>query len=140
MAQAVRALASEVMREHPVTPRLRLDRLSIERQVTHRLDDPALSLAELANTFHCSLRTLHRVFRCDGEESLERYIQRRRIEACAVRLQDSESAQSLTELALQFGFSSSSHFSSVFRAHFGVSPSVYRKACGKPQGPDAMES
>jgi AraC-like DNA-binding protein len=140
MAQVVRALASEVMREHSAAPRLRLDRVSIERQVMHRLDDPALSLAELANTFGCSLRTLHRVFRRDGEESLERYIQRRRIEACAVRLRGSESAHSLTELALQFGFSSSSHFSSAFRAHFGVSPSVYRKGCGTPQGTDAMEA
>lgn len=142
MAQVVQALAWEVMRERPVATRLRLDRPSIERQVAHRLDDPALSLGDLANTFHCSIRTLHRVFRRDGEESLERYIQRQRIEACAVRLrsQDSEPAASLTDLALQFGFSSSSHFSNAFRAHFGMSPSAYRKACGEPQGRGAAET
>lgn len=131
MAQAVQALAWEVMSERSIATRLRLDRPSIEQQVAHRLDDPALSLGDLADTFRCSVRTLHRVFRRDGEESLERYIQRQRIEACAVRLrvQNSEPAPSLTDLALQFGFSSSSHFSNAFRARFGVSPSAYRKAC-----------
>lgn len=133
MAHAVQALAAEVMHERPVATRLRVDRASIERQVAHRLDDPTLSLGELADSFHCSIRTLHRVFRRDGEESLERYIQQQRIEACAVRLRShgSEPALSLTELALRFGFSSSSHFSNAFKAQFGMSPSTYRKVRGE---------
>lgn len=133
MAQVVQALAWEVMNERPVSTQQRLDRRSIESHVESHLDDPSLSLRQLADDFHCSIRTLHRVFRRDGEESLERYIQRQRVEACARRLLagESEAAPSLTDLAYQYGFSSSSHFSNAFRARFGVSPSSYRR--GGPQ-------
>jgi AraC-like DNA-binding protein len=128
MARVVHELAWEVMHERPVLARPRLDRQAIERQVARRLDDPMLSLRELADTFHCSPRTLHRVFRAEGEDSLERYIMRQRLEACAMRLRSQAhgSTTSLTDLALQFCFASSSHFSSAFRAHFGVTPSSYR--------------
>lgn len=129
-AQVVQALACEVMHEQPLVARTRLDRRAIEHEVEQRLDDPHLSLQDLADSFHCSIRTLHRVFRRDGEESLERYIQRQRVEACARLLRTElppEAPGSLTDLALQFGFSSSSHFSNAFRARFGVSPSVYRR-------------
>ena len=132
IAQVVRSLVCEVMHERPVCARPRLDRQAIECHIAHRLQDSAISLSDLADTLHCSVRTLHRLFRCEGKESLERYIQRQRIEACAQRLrsESAEAARSLTELALQFGFSSSSHFANAFRAHFGISPSAYRKACG----------
>lgn len=128
MARVVHELAWEVMHERPVLARPRLDRQAIERQVAQRLDDPMLSLRELADTFHCSPRTLHRVFRAEGEDSLERYILRQRLEACAMRLRSQAhgATTSLTDLALQFGFTSSSHFSTAFRAHFGVTPSSYR--------------
>ncbi|NIP90808.1 MAG: AraC family transcriptional regulator, partial [Gammaproteobacteria bacterium] len=53
-----------------------------------------------------------------------RYQMRLRLARSLVRL---ESCEELTDLALDLGFSSHSHFTAAFRAAFGVPPSVYRK-------------
>jgi AraC family transcriptional activator of tynA and feaB len=127
----VRSLLREVLMERAVPGATVLSRGAIEGQVVQRLQDPSLSLRDIADFFSCSVRTLHRVFRGDsgGGESLERFIQRERIEACARRLKRPWDPQvrSITDLALQYGFSSSSHFSTAFRAAFDVSPSAYRR-------------
>lgn len=125
----VRSLLREVMLEQPVSCQPRLNRGAIEHQVAQRLQDPSLSLADLANTFSCSVRTLHRVFRGGGGDSLERFILRQRLEACAAWLRQpwERDVTSITDLALLFGFASSSHFSTAFRARFGTSPSAYRR-------------
>lgn len=130
IAQTLRTLLGDVLLEQPVVTPSRLDRRLIEMHVLQRLQDPTLSLASVADEMNCSLRTLHRVFRRDGEESLERFILRQRVEACAALLrgQGSRGAITLTDLAMEFGFSSSAHFSTAFRTHFGVSPSVYRRS------------
>ena len=43
--------------------------------------------------------------------------------------------RSITEIALAFGFSNPAHFSRVFRAHTGVSPSAYRHAAAQQRQP-----
>lgn len=128
-SQVIRLLSGEVLHERPAYTAQRLDRGVIEHYITSQLMDPALSVATLAEQCGCSVRTLHRVFRREGGESIERYIQRCRIEACAVLLRDParRAEHSLTELAMQFGFASSSHFSTAFRSVFGVPPSAYRR-------------
>jgi AraC family transcriptional regulator, positive regulator of tynA and feaB len=135
-SQVIRSLSGEVLHERSAAPATRPDRSLIERHIASMLGDPSLSMATLAERCGCSVRTLHRVFRREGDESIERYIQRCRIEACAALLRESAraDARSLTELAMQFGFASSSHFSTVFRNHFGVSPSAYRQQFQRAPG------
>lgn len=129
LAATLRKLIEEVFCEAEPTP-AKVDRTAIEAQVACRLQDPELTIADLADSFCCSVRTLHRTFRRGGDDSLERYIQRQRIEACANMLRTMcglSGIASLTELAMQFGFASQAHFSTAFRAHFGMSPSAYRQ-------------
>jgi AraC-like DNA-binding protein len=56
------------------------------------------------------------------------YVLARRLEACRATFDDPQSARrSITEIALAHGFSNLAHFSRVFRAHAGVSPSEFRR-------------
>jgi len=41
-----------------------------------------------------------------------------------------QSEQSVTEIAMACGFQTTSHFSKVFRAHFGTSPVMQRAKLG----------
>jgi AraC-like DNA-binding protein len=95
----------------------------IKRFIEQHLDDALLSLEQIAAHFSCSKRTLHRVFAANGE-SIERYIWRRRIVRCAREL-GSEDTVSLTDLAYRYGFNSSTHFSRLFKKHYGMTPTAY---------------
>lgn len=129
MDSAVRALLQEVLLGEQAPGLTRPDRASIEREVERRLGDPSLTPADLAESFGCSVRTLHRIFAREGGESLGRFIQRLRVEACAARLRQPWDGEvlSITDLASQFAFASASHFSTVFRSRYGMSPSAYRQ-------------
>jgi AraC-like DNA-binding protein len=111
-----------------------LCRTDIEHEVVLHLQDMSLTISKLAALLGCSIRTLHRVFGRECGDSLERHILRCRADACAAHLRNwgKVGAVNLTQLALQFGFSSSSHFSAAFKAQYGVSPSAYRQAHRQP--------
>jgi AraC family transcriptional regulator, positive regulator of tynA and feaB len=60
--------------------------------------------------------------------SIERYVQRRRLERCRRALEDPKQAHRLIgEIAFAWGFSDLSHFSRRFRATYGMTPSDYRR-------------
>jgi AraC-like DNA-binding protein len=62
------------------------------------------------------------------DESIARYILRRRLEECArALLSDAQRGRTLTAIALDHGFNSPTHFGRVFRAKFGVTPREYRQ-------------
>lgn len=134
LSVVLRSLSKSLLHNAPRTTRSTLDRDLIEWHIQQSLEDPSLSVVKLADRCGCSTRTLHRVFRREGDDSIERYIQRRRVEACAALLRDPAVAAqaSLTALAMRFGFSSSAHFSTVFRCRFGMPPSAYRQAFAAP--------
>jgi AraC-like DNA-binding protein len=105
-----------------------ISRRAIEDYIEQRLADPCLSLRRIAQAFGCSVRTLHRSFNKPGVPSLARYLWRRRVEASAALLRATAfSARALTDIALDLGFYSSAHFSTLFREAFGVTPSEYRR-------------
>ena len=55
------------------------------------------------------------------------YILQRRLDACRRAFDDRTSGhRSITEIALGNGFENMAHFSRVFRAHLGMTPSEYR--------------
>lgn len=91
-----------------------------------------LSLAELADGLGCSRFHLCRVFRAATGETLHAYRTRCRLRLALDRLVAGR--HSLTDLALELGFSSHSHFTAAFRRAYGVPPSRLRHA-GGPQPP-----
>lgn len=108
-----------------------LGRAAIEDYVRRHLADPGLELATIAAAFDCSPRTLHRAFQQPDGLSIERYLWRARLEACAQMLQLPQAAgRAVADIALAHGFVSSTHFSTQFRAAFGMCPSDYRRQYG----------
>ncbi|MEM7549675.1 MAG: GyrI-like domain-containing protein [Bacteroidota bacterium] len=88
--------------------------------------DSELNLEQVAEVAHYSPFHFHRIFRIIANEPLNIYINRRRIEKAASILMHRPEV-SISELSLQYGFSSNSSFSRVFKKFYGVSPSDFRK-------------
>lgn len=83
-----------------------------------------ISLDQLALKVGVSKFHLQRLFKkCTGISPLE-YVTNLRISEAIEKLQTEDS---ITDIAYQLGFKSSSHFSSVFRNQTGYTPSEYRK-------------
>ena len=88
------------------------------------LDRP-VKLKELAKVACFSEFHFHRIFRAVSGETLNNFTNRLRLEKAARLLRFS--TRSLTDIALDCGFSSSATFSRAFRSGYDTSPSQFRK-------------
>lgn len=95
-------------------------RLQVAREYVHGHASEPVSLADVAREAHVSPYHLHRVFTRVYGVTLHRYITRLKLQRAYELLQH---GRSVTESALEVGFSSVSSFSRLFRGHFGVPPS-----------------
>lgn len=93
---------------------------SIQRWIEDHLADPGLTLEQVAAANQVSLRYLHALFKLCGMSAAE-WIWHRRLQRSYDALAAGASA-SVTAVAFQNGFASSSHFSTLFRRRFGVPP------------------
>lgn len=84
-----------------------------------------ISLTEVADISHFSVYHFHRIFTGMMDETVNDYIVRRRIE-CAVNLLVFKPELSITQVALDSGYSSGANFSKAVKLHFGFSPSEIR--------------
>ena len=91
-----------------------------------RVLDDQLSLESLAQESGYSRVHFLRMFRAATGRSPHNYLLNLRIERARELL--SNPGLSLTDIALDCGFSSHSHFTRVFRQFLGVTPSEYRRA------------
>lgn len=92
-----------------------------------RLKDPRLSPEMIATACGLSKRYVHALM-ASGDETVVKYIQRRRLEECARELRATPaSRRSIATIAYSQGFETHAHFSRAFRARYGVSPSEYRR-------------
>lgn len=83
-----------------------------------------LSVSSIAAACAMAPSTLCESFREVVGVPVWRYVQRLRLQDAALALADG--VADLSGLALDLGFSSHSHFTQAFRAHFGTSPSGFR--------------
>lgn len=88
-----------------------------------------LSLTALAQVANFSPFHFHRIFKAIVGEPLNQFIQRLRVEKAANILIGNRQ-KSITEIALDCGFSGSAPFARAFRDYFQVSASQWRK-CGQ---------
>lgn len=93
----------------------------IERNI-----DTSLRLDSIAEAASFSKYHFHRIFRAFVGESPNSFIQRVRVEKAANMLL-LNSDKSITEIALDCGFSGSSSFARIFKEIIGVSASTWRK-------------
>lgn len=102
--------------------------LRIRTFIGRHLADPDLTPEVIARAHHISVRYLHKIF--EGEDTtVSRWIQSRRLEACRRDLLRRQAANhTIVAVAQRWGFTSAAHFSRVFRAAYGMSPSEWRNA------------
>ena len=101
-------------------------RIRLLELIESNLRNPDLTPAVIARMGHVSTRYLHLLFEQQGE-SVRRYVQRRRLEECARVLRDRlRDSKSVTEIACEQGFNSTSQFCRAFRERYGVTPTEYR--------------
>ncbi len=109
-----------------VTQRERL-RERIKQRVDEHLADPGLRVDSLAATLNCSRRQLYNAF-AEEPDGVAGYILRRRLTSCRQAFDDpGNEHRSITDIAMDCGFTNLAHFSRVFRGHLGMSPSDYRR-------------
>ncbi|RNG34668.1 helix-turn-helix domain-containing protein [Streptomyces botrytidirepellens] len=96
--------------------------------IDHNLGDPDLRPADVAAHHHISVRSLHTLFRHQGE-TVAASIRRRRLERCHADLTDLGLRwRSISAIAARWGFLRPADFSRAFRAAYGVAPRELRQA------------
>lgn len=106
----------------------------VKSWIDAHLGEPGLTVERAAAANFVSVRTLHKLFAETGETAAA-WIRNRRIDAARRMLEDAAEAASIAEIAARCGFASVSHFTQVFRAIVGATPSEYRAACRAASGP-----
>lgn len=91
--------------------------------IVQNLSSP-LRLEDVAQAASFSPFHFHRVFRSLMGETLQQFVKRQRLERALYWMSHAQ-RKSLTAIALECGFSSSSDFSRSFKNHFGVAPSAF---------------
>jgi AraC-like DNA-binding protein len=121
---------------YSVAPQARVDRSSLAaahlvrilNYIEAHMTDPDLTPTRIADACRMTTRYLHHLF-SEENETVSRYILRRRLEACARALScTAQRGRTVTSIAFDYGFNSPTHFGRVFRARFGVTPREYRRA------------
>lgn len=92
-----------------------------QRHVRENLADTSLSLESVARAAHVSPRTLSRLFAHQGT-TFSRWLWQLRLEQCHQSLARRQ-YPSVTEAALNAGFTNAAHLSRVFRQTYGIAPS-----------------
>lgn len=102
-------------------------RIRIVNFIEAHLNDPDLTPTRIAEACKMTPRYLHHLF-SDQDETVARYILRRRLEACSRALQSgAQRGRTVTAIAFDYGFNSPTHFGRVFRAKYNVTPREYRR-------------
>jgi AraC-like DNA-binding protein len=121
LAAAADALGCEPRLDEPRSRRL-ADRA---KEFLHAHGPDRLRLDEVATALNVSPVYLTNAFKRAEGVPLARYQTRLRLTHALARLPATED---ITRLALELGFATHSHFTSVFRQNFGLSPSAYRQS------------
>ena len=126
---ALSALAGEIFTS--LSPgRGTAHRIRIINYIESHLHDPDLTPTRVAEACKMTPRYLHHLF-SGQEETVARYILRRRLDACSRALGSSaQRGRSVTAIAFDHGFNSPTHFGRVFRAKFGMTPREFRQTQG----------
>ena len=94
--------------------------------IREHLRDPDLCIDQISCALGCTKRYLHMLF-SDRGMTVSDYIWHARLQNCRHEL-ETHAGKTVTDVAFSWGFSSSSHFSRVFRKYFGIVPSSIHKA------------
>ncbi|MEF9883351.1 AraC family transcriptional regulator [Streptomyces sp. P9-A4] len=126
LAAACLAQHSGTVEKLPAEVRARALLRRIHAFIEYNLGDPELTPVVVAAHHNLSVRTLHQLFKGEGE-TVQARIRRRRLERCRDDLARPELlTHPVQEIAARRGFSGPAVFSRAFREAYGVSPSEFR--------------
>ncbi|GGG46866.1 AraC family transcriptional regulator [Kocuria dechangensis] len=112
-------------------------RAAVHDWVEAHLSQPDLDPPTIARAHYISVRRLHQVFQEEGT-TVSAWIRTRRLERCRRALEDPMSAGvPVARIAARWGFTDGAHFSRVFKAAYGISPSQARARALALRGPGA---
>lgn len=123
-------LAHELHSLHTLPPESHRQALlaRVHTFIHQNLGDPDLSPRTVADAHHVSLRHLQQLL-ATADTTPAALIRRKRLEQCRRALVDShQSRRAIHTIAARWGFTDAAHFSRLFRATYGASPSEYRVA------------
>jgi AraC family transcriptional regulator len=111
----------------------------LAKEVLHGWDEGRITLEAVAQAVGVTSVHLTQCFKRSEGVPLYRYQTQLRLARALDRLPESED---ITDLALELGFSSHSHFSAAFRAQVGITPSHFRSVARNemPDNPDEARS
>jgi AraC-like DNA-binding protein len=113
-------------RSKPTKSTVRQYRLEqVKSHIARHYDDPDLNVGDLSRRLGLSTRYIQMAFAEEGI-SPSSYIWSTRLEAAAKLLRSEGADMSITEIAFRSGFTSSSHFSTLFKDAYGMTPREYR--------------
>jgi AraC-like DNA-binding protein len=100
--------------------------LAAKAHIAERLQDPGLCTDSVARAVGVTPRHLNRAFATEGT-TVAQYVQGRRLDSARVDLTAASLAHHrIADIACRWGFSSQAHFTRLFRARFGCTPSDVR--------------
>ncbi|MCX7747561.1 MAG: AraC family transcriptional regulator [Clostridia bacterium] len=104
------------------------ERLEIEKalEYMHQHYGQRLSVSKLAKIVNMSPSHFIRIFKKETDSTPMEYLIKLRIDKAKKLLRSG--AKKITEISLECGFNSTSHFSSCFAKHLGISPSEYQNS------------
>ncbi|MDB5985160.1 MAG: Transcriptional regulator, AraC family [Nevskia sp.] len=104
----------------------------ISQLIESRLNDPDLSINQIAQDAGVSARYLQKLFE-SASESFSHYLRTRRLERCRADLINPLYAHlSISDICFRWSFNDAAHFSRAFRDEYGMSPRAYRREIGDP--------
>lgn len=104
----------------------------IKALIRENLSDPDLSIEQLSSALDCTKRYLHMSF-AEENTTITSYIWQKRLEKCLEELEfGPKSGKTLTDIAFSWGFSSSSHFTHLFKKRYGLPPSAVQRQSHQP--------
>jgi AraC family transcriptional regulator len=118
-------IMAEALRRGEPTERPTARWLKQARELLHEKFNEPLTLTDVAREVHIHPVHLARVFHHHYRCTVGEYVRQLRVEFTRHEL--SATDKPLSEIALLAGFSSQSHFSTVFKSHTGLTPAEYRR-------------
>lgn len=132
VASAADAVCTPMTQQSRDRKRLLLER--VKMIIRDNLGNQELTPEKVAEISKMSTRYINRLFE-DEDTSLARFIWDERIARAASMLSDpAMRRRQVSEVAYYAGFKNLSHFSTVFRERFGVTPRKYRDMPKVPEG------
>jgi AraC-like DNA-binding protein len=99
------------------------------RFIDEHLADPDLDPEMVARAHFMSVRALHKLAHESGT-SIAGWIRHRRLENCKADLANPAwRSMSVAAIGARWGLTRASHFTTLFRAEYGMTPSAYRQSC-----------